>query len=73
MKEKFGLIGLKAIRKQRNLNQLKVAMDLNISREALSHYENGKRSPDVQMLCKLSEYFSVSIDFLINGKEYNEK
>ena len=73
MKEKFGLIGLKAIRKQRNLNQLKVAMDLNISREALSHYENGKRSPDVQMLCKLSEYFGVSIDFLINGKEYNEK
>lgn len=73
MKEKLGLIGLKAIRKQRNLNQLKVAMDLNISREALSHYENGKRSPDVQMLCKLSEYFSVSIDFLINGKEYNEK
>ena len=73
MKEKFGLIGLKAIRKQRNLNQLKVAMDLNISREALSHYENGKRSPDIQMLCKLSEYFSVSIDFLINGKEYNKK
>ena len=73
MKEKFGLIGLKAIRKQKNLNQLKVAMDLNISREALSHYENGKRSPDIQMLCKLSEYFNVSIDFLINGKEYNEK
>ena len=73
MKEKLGLIGLKAIRKQRNLNQLKVAMDLNISREALSHYENGKRSPDVQMLRNLSEYFGVSIDFLINGKEYNKK
>lgn len=73
MKEKFGLIGLKAIRKQRNLNQLKVAMDLNISREALSHYENGKRSPDIQMLRNLSEYFGVSIDFLINGKEYNKK
>lgn len=73
MKEKFGLIGLKAIRKQRNLNQLKVALDLNISREALSHYENGKRSPDIQMLRNLSEYFGVSIDFLINGKEYNKK
>ena len=35
--------GLRLIRKQRNLNQQKVAMDLNISREALSYYENGKR------------------------------
>ena len=29
----------------KNLNQLKVALDLNISREALSHYENGKEVP----------------------------
>ena len=65
--------GLKKIREERNLNQLKVALDLNISREALSHYENGKRSPDVEMLLKLSDYFGVSIDYLIRGKEYNEK
>jgi len=73
MQGELGLIGLRLIRKQRNLNQLKVALDLNISREALSHYENGKRSPDVQMLRRLSEYFGVSIDFLINGKEYIKK
>ena len=42
--------GLKQIRKERNLNQLKVAMDLNISREALSHYENGKREPSIDIL-----------------------
>lgn len=65
-----GLIGLKVIRKRKRYSQLKVAMDLNISREALSHYENGKRSPDIQMLKKISEYFKVSIDYLINGKEY---
>ena len=59
MKKICGLIGLKKIRKQKNLNQLKVAMDLNISREALSHYENGKRSPDIHMRRNLSEYFDV--------------
>ena len=73
MEEKNGLVGLKIIRKKKNLNQLKVAMDLNISREALSHYENGKRSPDIQMLRRLSEYFGISIDFLVNGEEYNKK
>lgn len=73
MEEKLGLKGLKLIRKQRKFNQLKVATDLNISREALSHYENGKRSPDIYMLRKLSEYFNVSIDFLINGEEFQAK
>lgn len=47
-------------------------MDLNISREALSHYENGKREPSIDMLIKMSEYFNVSIDFLINGKEFEK-
>ena len=73
MKEKLGLIGLKTIRKQRNLNQLKVALDLNISREALSYYETGKRSPDVRMLVILSQYFNVSIDYLITGEEFSLK
>ena len=72
MEEKRGLIGLKLIRKARGLNQLKVALDLNISREALSHYENGKRSPDVQMLRELSRYFNVSIDYLVNGEEFSK-
>ena len=73
MKNSAGLIGLRAIRKERKLNQLKVALDLNISREALSHYENGKRSPDIQMLRMLSEYFNVSIDYLVNGHEFIAK
>ena len=73
MDNKEGLIGLKIIRKQKKYSQLKVAMDLSISREALSHYENGKRSPDLQMLRILSEYFNVSIDFLVNGKEFEQK
>ena len=62
--------GLKRIRKERNLTQLKVAMELNISREALSHYENDKREPSIELLIKMSEYFDVSIDFLIHGKEF---
>lgn len=70
MEYNSGLIGFKIIRKQKKHSQLKVAMDLNISREALSHYENGKRSPDIQMLRQLLKYFNVSIDFLINGEEF---
>lgn len=67
------MIGLKAIREERKLNQLKVAMDLNISREALSYYENGKREPSLAMLVKMSDYFNVSINYLITGKEFYKK
>ena len=45
-------------------------MDLNISREALSYYENGKRNPDTKMLIAMSRYFNVSIDYLITGEEF---
>ena len=62
--------GLREIRKKKGYSQLKVAMDLNISREALSYYETGKRSPDVNMLITMSRYFNVSIDYLITGEEF---
>ena len=65
--------GLREIRKQKKYSQLKVALDLSISREALSYYENGKRSPDTDMLVKLSRYFNVSIDYLILGKEFEKR
>ena len=48
-------------------------MDLTVSREALSYYENGKRSPDVDMLVKLSRYFNVSVDYLIFGEEFKKQ
>ncbi len=67
------MIGLKKIRKQRKLNQQKVAMDLNISREALSYYENGKREPSLVLLVAMSRYFNVSINYLITGEEFQKK
>ncbi len=68
-----GLLGLREIRKKKGFSQQKIALDLSISREALSYYENGKRSPDVQMLRQLSDYFDVSIDYIVNGKEFTSR
>lgn len=61
------------IRKQKKLNQQKVAIDLNISRESLSYYENGKREPSLQLLMDMSKYFNVSINYLISGEEFKSK
>ncbi len=67
------MVGLRSIRKQRKLNQQKVAIDLNISREALSYYENGKREPSLQLLVQMSDYFNVSINYLITGEEFQKR
>ena len=65
------MVGLREIRKSKKYSQLKVAMDLNITREALSNYENGKRNPDLETLVILSKYFKKSIDYLITGKDFS--
>ena len=70
--EKMEMVGLREIRKKKGLTQLKVAMDLNITREALSYYENGKRNPDLEQLVAFSRYYNKSIDYLITGKEFKE-
>lgn len=67
------LTGLRAVRKSKGLSQVKVSLDLHISREAISNYETGKRSPDVEMLVKFSDYYNVSIDYLIRGEEFTKK
>ena len=38
---------------------------LNISRQAYSNYETGKRAPEIGLLVKLSEFYNVSLDDMI--------
>ena len=73
MEKRIKMKGLKEIRTKKGLTQQRVALDLNISREALSYYENGKRCPDVETLLMFSDYFDVSVHYLITGKEFVSK
>ena len=66
------MIGLKNIRKQRNLNQQKVAMDLNISRESISYYENGKRDIPTDVLIRLAAFYETSTDYLLGLTDIKE-
>ena len=56
------MVGLHAIRKKKGYSQLKVAMDLSISREAISYYENGLRCPNLEMLvnCPIISMFQLT-------------
>ena len=55
--------------KQRRLllgyNQPEFAKIMNISKQTVSNWENGNRTPDAETLSKLSDLFSLSVDFLL--------
>lgn len=63
-------MNLKTIRKQRNMRQEDIANYLNVKQATYSGYESGKYEPTIETLCKLANYYNVSIDYLI-GRESN--
>ena len=56
---------LKLLRKQKNISQLKLAMDLDLSQNSISRYETGEREADYATLIRFADYFNVSIDYLL--------
>lgn len=59
---------LSAERKSRNLNQQEVADYLGVSRQCYSHYENGKRDIDTELLIKLANWYGVTTDHLLGRR-----
>ena len=56
---------LKFLREQKNISQVKLAMDLNMNQNSISRYETGQREADYATLIKIADYYNVSIDFLL--------
>lgn len=61
---------LKALRIENNLSRADLAVKLSVSVRLISYWENGERECDFNMLIKIADLFSVSIDYLLGRKEY---
>ncbi len=57
---------IRILRTEREKSQQDMADYLQITRQAYSYYETGKRQPDYETLLKLGEYFNISVDDLLN-------
>ncbi len=60
------------LREQKGMYQKDLAEIFNIEQATISNWEKGKRVPDSDMLIKISQFFNVSIDYLL-GNENNNK
>ncbi len=58
---------LHQLRKEKGWTQKEMAQKMNISDKTVSKWENGNGCPDVSLLIKLSEIFSVDISKLLEG------
>lgn len=63
---------LKGLREEKGVSQQELAAALDISRGAISYYENMSRTPDIETLEKVSNYFGVSFDFLLGRSDYKD-
>lgn len=60
---------IKSLRTANNMSQDDLVEKLYISRQAISKWETGEATPDVDKLVQLAEIFDVSLDYLVLGKE----
>ena len=56
---------LKELRLRRNMTQLRLATELNMSQNTISRYETGEHQAGYEELIRIADYFNVSIDYLL--------
>lgn len=59
---------LSILLEEKNITQRELAEKINVTEVTISRYLSGERSPRIEIVSKIAEFFGVSIDFLL-GKE----
>lgn len=58
---------IQQLRKRKGISQEELADRIGVSRQAVSKWESGQTSPDLEKIVLLSEFFEVSTDYLLKG------
>jgi len=65
---------IKQLRLARNLSQVDLAKALGVTKQSVSNWENNNIQPSIDMLIRISSFFSVSTDYILglNERKYIE-
>ena len=58
-----------SIMKQHGINAKRLSEELGISSSSFTDWSKGKGTPSLDKLVKFADYFDVSLDYLVYGKE----
>lgn len=64
---------LKELREEKGLNQGQLANELKISRGSVSFYENGERTPDIEIFDRICSFFNVSYDYMFGKSDIKKQ
>lgn len=64
---------LKLLREQKGLLQKEVAEAIGVNRTTYVKYERGDSEPSFQILNRLADYFTVSVDYLLGRDDQQKK
>lgn len=67
------MLGLKKARQLKCLSQADIASKLGVNVATVVRWEKGTKHPDLLTLKELSFLLNQSIDYLVNGKEFQKK
>lgn len=62
---------LRQLREKKGISQKELGNFLNLSQRAISRYESGEAEPDLATVRKISQFFDVTIDFLLGEDDSN--
>jgi len=56
---------IKDLRDEKNMTQIRLSTELDVSQETVSAYEIGKHYPSVKSLMRMAELFNASMDYIM--------
>ena len=59
------MLRLRSLRERRGFSQKEFAAEMDLPTATYNQYETGKRTPDIEMLIRFADYFTVTVDYLI--------
>ena len=64
---------LQRLRKEHHFSQEQLAEKLQVSRQAVSKWENGQTAPDLNNIIAMSNLYEVTTDYILIGRERSSK
>ena len=63
---------LKELREERKITQKDIALYLNVKQNTYSQYETENRQLPIEVLIKLSDFYNVSTDYILELTDIDE-
>ena len=56
---------IRVVREKRNITQIRLSIEIGVSQETISAYENGKAEPKLEKLIKIANFLNTTTDYLL--------